>query len=366
VYVIHGGFDVLTKFSPDGEWLWSKRYGEIVSRQLADKADIQHRPTHGLSHVWATPDGNVLLTVRRRSRVDDFTKRLIGLVVDPDGHPLQVAPTFELVSYAELIVSPTPAPELRDPTLTIRDSQGAVTQEVQMELDADGGIHFEDGLGPPHPHVLRDTGGNFYTYSYAELRESLRPDSKYYEGPETVINKFNSRGRFLEEWRFVRSVFSAGAEARPDRDGNLYHIRFDDEGVEVVRYRRVPEGSSAPEGTEAMGDNGLHGLVSFRMGDITMASLARLAAKANAPVAWEAEGCVATVTTKAGPLVLDPERNRATLNGDPVEIGGPLLVRRGRLWVPLVEVRRLLGLPIGEVADGGAVAGGAGTGAGGQ
>jgi hypothetical protein len=348
VYVIHSESDVLSKFSSNGHWLWSKRYREVLPRELADNAALDYQ-RHDFLFIFATADGSLVIGVPRRGYVADPAKRVAAVVVDPEGSAIG-----ELVAYPQVLSRPhklaeaAPAPELRNGAVTIRDVDCAVVGRANLDLSADGGIHFQNCFEGPMPYPFRDCEGSFYTLSLARPTAQV---PRLYTGLEYVFNKFDRQGCFVEEWRFLRSVFDARPEAAPDSEGNIYHIRFDEWGLEVVRYRRIPEGSAAPAGAEVIGGGRIHELVSLRVADTTITPLVLLAAKANLPVEWNPQTRVATVTTKAGPLVLDPDRNRATLAGEPVQISGPLSIRYGRLWVPAVQVARLLELPIRESED---------------
>lgn len=348
VYVIHSESDVLSKFSWDGRWLWSKRYTEVLPPGLADNVGLDYQRQDFL-FMFATADGSLVIAVPRRGYVAEPAKRVAAIVVDSEGSTTGVLLAYpQVLSRPHKLAEVALATELRKGTVIMRDAGDAVVGRVELDLLADRGIHFEGCFTGLMPYPFQDSEENFYTLSLARPTAQV---PRLYTGLEYVFNKFDRQGRFLEEWRFLRSVFDASPEAAPDSEGNMYHLRFDEWGLEVVRYRRIPEGSAAPEGAEVIGGGRIHELVSLRVGNTTITPLVLLAAKANAPVEWNAESRLATVTTQEGPLVFDPDRNCATLEGKPVEIGGPLSIRYGRLWVPAVPVARLLDLPLRESED---------------
>ena len=119
-----------------------------------------------------------------------------------------------------------------------KDKQGKKLREISFEFNAENGKY----LAGKEIRVFRlkpDASGDFFVEGKALMDQEHEESSRIKNSLEDVLWRFDSKGKFKEQWRFLRSPFRhLGSEIVVGSDGSIYHLQFGETGIEVVRYRK--------------------------------------------------------------------------------------------------------------------------------
>jgi hypothetical protein len=353
IYVYEGTADSrLTKFGQDGRRIWSHPFQEILPDSdltTAEKefnTDIFSLLGAGISRA---PSGGVIAELIGWDLTTGKSKSL-GLQLDSDGRLVQILPDFRISggtlwwSYEASMVDDQPPPSV---VVKAYSDTGALVKTISLETEADGGIHFS-GVRTGVYTVLPDQHGGVFVVTYVTALQPIYLTPTVKIGTDVVLNRFDGDGRFLEEWRLPAKPFGGGLEIAVAPDGSLYHLRFDQAGVDVVAYRCLTQTTAKGPGVNLAGLSGrrVYELVSYRSGNSTLVSLRALAQSLGYRVTWNSKNGIAELARAGSRMLFRTDRNIVLANGRETRLRGRITLKQGRVWVPASEVASVLSLPL--------------------
>lgn len=120
----------------------------------------------------------------------------------------------------------------------VRDKNGKDVGEISFEFNADNGKYLA-GKDMRMFRLKPDASGDFFVEGKATLDQTYSANDAVRGIIQEVLWRFNNQGKFKEQWRFLRSQFRhLEPEVTVGPNGSVYHLQFDDAGIEVVRYSR--------------------------------------------------------------------------------------------------------------------------------
>jgi len=121
---------------------------------------------------------------------------------------------------------------------TVKDKAGKKVGQVDFEFIAENGRYLaakEMSIGRLRSHQSRD----FFVEGYAFMDQEYEENSVVKRSLEEVLWRFDSQGKFKEQWRFLSPPFRhLGIGIVPGSDGSIYHLQFGETGIEVVKYSK--------------------------------------------------------------------------------------------------------------------------------
>ncbi|MHB1456239.1 MAG: hypothetical protein ACYC0V_04925 [Armatimonadota bacterium] len=234
LFVVWGGsLDRLSCLDKQGNILWTKSSHDLLpNKQLKSNGLVKRIEgigwlewtRLGLSVSLMGVDNNgkyvqKIAIVSKQGKVRNITT---GDMVDSSG-----------VSYQ--MTAERNKDSLRYGVLIARNRAGIVIRKVRPNLGRDSAHLLEGYSGAFRWHV--DPVGGFAMDSSARSSSKSVPVGRFSSTLFNVLWRFDTNGKMREQWRFPGSIFASRAsEAVIGQDGNVYHLRFAEDGIEVTKY----------------------------------------------------------------------------------------------------------------------------------
>jgi hypothetical protein len=273
-----------------------------------------------------------------------LTSHWFGVLLDGDGNFVAVLPTDDLAPDGR-VYRIIPSPWGREPLqlrLQFLNAEGEVVQDILPEVTLDGEDLFADCDGVRDLFVDPQGGIVAVARSSMKVADRLAYGSILEAYTQLYFVRYDPEGRFLEKWSFPHWAALFLFPWHPTiigHDGKIYHLAFDDTGVDVIQYAPgATSGSSLP----------LEHLVAFRLHDTVYTRLRHLASECHGDLYWEDGGSAAVVTGDGRALSFQAASDLVLSDaGDSFSLGAPVQLFDGELWVPAPRVRPLLVAPQG-------------------
>lgn len=222
--------NTLSCLDSQGKLLWTKTH--VVTKDT----EVQLGLTDMLDDICLPEWTDLGLTAIVVGTDGAGTQRRLAVVLDDKGNVVRDLPGSvvgvdgSVYSYR---ASSEPGVLLAEP-VTRTDAHGAV-QLLPRGLGVDHSPEYAGVTGLFR--VVADPAGGFIMQAPANVPETIKLNTRLETRVQSVLLRFDSQGRLYEHWRFPATKFGARySELVPGTDGAMYHLRFGETGVEVVRY----------------------------------------------------------------------------------------------------------------------------------
>jgi hypothetical protein len=238
VYVVWGtGLEKLSGLDSRGQTVWT-----VTSHDLFAEQELREFRVGGMTSILGEPEWTAYgLAIADMDGFDRYGKpRAFAVVVDDGGRVIRIVPGRLVGSDGTIYdyeVSNQPKAWLTTP-LVGRNLAGKVVRQVRLDFQADNRRHLAGVRAVGRERA--DPAGGFVVESHAHLPARVKVTSRFDTILEEVLWRFDVRGRFKEQWRFLSGPFASRAsQVVVGSDGNVYHLRFGETGIDVVKYSRT-------------------------------------------------------------------------------------------------------------------------------
>jgi len=252
IYAVWGaGLEMFSCIDSSGNLVWAKDLRNILSDEKSKAFGMRHCFQHFSWIEWTRRGAAIdVLCVG-----DKGSRSQCRAFVDGQGDLVGILPgalaTTDGTSYAMHPENPKDTSrntytlrEIAGATLIGRDAAGKIVKKLRLDLTGKRVSRLaEDAV---FTWIVADPTGGFCVYGYARLPARARFPKGLSSGLEEVLWRSNAQGKFKEEWRFVHSPFASRLpEVVVAPDGCVYHLKFGEKGIEVIKYSPTKKGKQS-------------------------------------------------------------------------------------------------------------------------
>jgi len=314
VYTQSGtGMDLLSKFGPDGQWLWGLFPITVIPRELRG-------PISGFGLQGIGPGDTVCLELRG--------EREQLAVLSPAGEFIAVRDGYAITPSGRTIVVQPSAADWFTRVVTVEDPQGSVLASYVADSRA-GFPELFRGANYGFSWGFFDGQDCMYTVAHAD-RDRVDLARGLSITIDAIVTRHDETGQPVAYLRLPSDPFTTGVDLTVDRDGNVYHLLFGGSSMDVVRY-------TLQKSTEIGRREAIQELPTITQGNTRYVPLRLVSEYVGRKVKWDNRTGKATVF---GPSEGSGEHLALT----PGEPG--VIMHLGRVWVSTEVSHERLGVPL--------------------
>lgn len=252
IYVQSGENDI-TKFDVNQLEVWSHSFYEIFPLVEVEKIEIKFGVNilKRFGQLSQGPNNTIYIEIDGRENVTRKLK-FFTLVMDTEGTFVQVLPSLLIYGngYLSTYDAKVVADDVTLPTVTVNtySIKGEPIRSFSLDIQAGNGIHYKGYSSSGGIDVLPDQQGGFFTITYASLDKPVTVTPTQAIKSEFVLNRYDDKGKFVEEIRFLTSPFMGfwNNNITVNTIGVVYYLQFDKRYVYIWAYdtKGVPTAKS--------------------------------------------------------------------------------------------------------------------------
>ncbi|MFB3880708.1 MAG: hypothetical protein ACE149_05565 [Armatimonadota bacterium] len=315
VYTQSGaGMGLLSKFGPDGEWLWALNPVTVVPRQARGQTGM--------------------FTLEAVGQDDTVCLRLLGqqqqvALLSPDGEFVAVREGYAYTAKGDVVAVQRVPGSTLELAVTATDWEGAAVASYVADSRS-GFPELFRGAEEGFAWAFFDAQDCMYTVAqgYRDYRVDLAAGLSI--GLDTIVTRHDETGQPAAYLRLPSHPFMTGVDLTVDREGNVYHMLFGGSSMDVVKY-------TLQKSTEIGRREAIQELPTITQGDARYVPLRMVSDYAGKTVKWDSRTRRASIL---GPSDV-PAKPVALAPGEP-----GVIMYLGRIWVSTDFSRSKLGIPL--------------------
>lgn len=247
------GGDLIEKYNYDGIRIWSKKFREIVSNNQIKEAEKEFGIELGSLDGWITTgyDGSIVAGLQCWAIPPARETSLRPAIqMTGDGNFIKIIPYFSNRANDKWVFYETSASSDGKISIIALESQDMemITKRVELDTSAEREMPIT-GISK----IYSDQHGGFWTIGYIGT-EPYYVTAAIIKKSKLLLSHFDPNGNFTGECVLSLSPFRAItlSDITVAPNGDIYHLQFDEEGVNVVAYRSTAYNSISSEKTTSL------------------------------------------------------------------------------------------------------------------